>query len=98
MDLKRHQILGKKLRTSLEEALECILVRGEESFQRRTQPGQIQQQFDWAVSIGDMVLIAVLEHLEYGPIANLPDYLKRGMDRSVEYFFGDWWKADESDA
>lgn len=98
MELKRHQILGKKLRATIEETLECLLVRGEESYLKRTTPGQIQQQFDRVLSIGDMVLLGVLEHLGFGPIKDLPSHLNRGMDRSVEYFFGDWWKTDESDA
>ncbi len=44
------------------------------------------------------VMHAVLEHLGYGPIDRLLDRLNIGVDHCVEYFFGDWWLGDESDA
>ncbi|MHC4402972.1 MAG: hypothetical protein ACYTG0_25200 [Planctomycetota bacterium] len=43
-------------------------------------------------------MYAVLEHLGYGPIEDLTAHLKRGVDRCLEYFFGDWWVGDEDDA
>jgi hypothetical protein len=36
--------------------------------------------------------------LGYGPIDGLVAHLERGVDRAVEYFFGDWWSGDEYDA
>lgn len=40
----------------------------------------------------------VLEHLGYGPIEGLRQRLDEGMDAAVDYFFGDWWRADPEDA
>ncbi|MES2790451.1 MAG: hypothetical protein V4719_12645, partial [Planctomycetota bacterium] len=98
MSVKRYQVLGKALHSSLEYTLKSVLVDSESHYSERTARGQIQQQFDRVLNIGDMVAAATLEHLGYGPIDNLHIYLNRGVDRSVEYFFGDWWIPDESDA
>lgn len=96
--MKRHQILGKELRATLEYTLHSLFVRGEAKYLERTAPGQIQQQFNRALSIGDSVICAVLDHLGYGPINGSSAFVNRGVDRSIEYFFGDWWVPDESDA
>lgn len=98
MNKKRHEILGPKLRETVETTLHLLLVRGEAKYQERTAPGQPQQQFDRAFRIGDMVNLAVLEHLGYGPIDELAVHLNKGVDYCLEYFFGDWWVGDESDA
>jgi hypothetical protein len=45
-----------------------------------------------------MVNVAVLEHLGYGPMQDLAMHLNKGIDYCNEYYFGDWWVADESDA
>jgi len=98
MALKRHEILGKNLFETPEVTLDLVLVQGEERYVRRTAPGQIQQEFDRALNVGDIVFCAVLNHLGYGPIERIEFYLHRGVDRSIEYFFGDWWTHDAADA
>jgi hypothetical protein len=97
VSMKRHQILGKQLHNSLEECL-TALARGEAITARRTAPGQPQQQFDREGELSEIVIFAVLEHLGYGPIEHLASRLNRGVDRAVEYFFGNWWAGDEYDA
>lgn len=98
MTTKRHEVLGKQLHATLEYTLHSLFVRGEAKYKERTAPGQIQQQFNRSLRIGDMVNCAVLEHLGYGPIEGLRKHLDNGVDYACEYFFGDWWRADESDA
>jgi hypothetical protein len=48
--------------------------------------------------IGELLDFAVLEHVGYGPIQDLPGRLNHGVNCALEYFFGDWWKANEEDA
>lgn len=97
MAINRHQVLGKELRTSVEECLR-LLAQDEATYIERTAPGQPQQQFDRELGIGDAVACAVLEHLGYGPVEDLRARLEQGVDRAVEYFFGDWWRHDEYDS
>jgi hypothetical protein len=94
---KRHQILRKKLHTSRKVCLE-VMASYEPKYATRTARGQPQQQFEREMAIGRAVVYAVLEHLGYGPVEDLTAHLDRGMDRSLEYFFGDWWVGDEDDA
>ena len=99
MDLKpkRHQILGKNLHVPLEETL-GVLACTEAEYLQLTAPGQPQQQFARELQIERAVMRAVLEHLGYGPMEDLASYLHRGVDNTLEYFFGDWWALDEFDA
>ncbi|MGD9724661.1 MAG: hypothetical protein AB7E98_24985 [Pirellulales bacterium] len=64
----------------------------------RSVPGQPHQQLVRESQVARSVICAVLEHLGYGPIDNLAWRLNHGVDCSVEYFFGDWWRGDEEDA
>lgn len=95
--MKRHEVLGKKLRASLAYTLESRAKR-EADYVTLTAPGQPQQQFAREGIIDAAVGYAVLEHLGYGPIKSLARHLNRGVDRSIEYFFGNWWQSDEDDA
>ncbi len=95
--MKRHEILGRNLHETREITL-SMLAKGEAKCLQRTAPGQPQQQFDRERQIGLAVGHAVLEHLGYGPIERLPERLNAGVDQTLEYYFGDWWKADEDDA
>jgi hypothetical protein len=67
-------------------------------FVARTAPGQPQQQFARERQIGSAVWRAVLEHLGYGPIDGLLEHLNAGGDHTLEYFSGEWWKADDDDS
>jgi hypothetical protein len=95
--MSRYKVLGKKLHTSLDECM-TALASGEHRFLKRTAPGQPQQQFDWVMRIEESVMYAVLEHLGYGSIKDLASELNRGVDRAVQYFFGNWWIGDEDDS
>jgi hypothetical protein len=97
MTIARREILGKKLHTSLDVCLECM---DQEAalYAESTAPGKPHQAFARESQIRWAVRWAILEHLGYGPIQNLSDRLNEGVDRSLEYFLGDWWHADESDA
>jgi hypothetical protein len=48
--------------------------------------------------IGALLDFAVLQHLGYGPIKDLAERLNHGVNCAVDYFVGDWWKANEEDA
>lgn len=63
-----------------------------------TAPAKPHQAFPRESQIRWSVRCAVLEHLGYGPIENLSNDLNQGVDYSLQYFFGDWWRADETDA
>jgi hypothetical protein len=97
MVLKRHEILEKKLHATLEYTLSSIAESESENLER-TAPGKPAQQFAREWEIRTPVRCAVLEHLGYGPIENLVGRLNRGVDRAVEYYFGDWWRGDEYDS
>ncbi len=97
MSMKRHQILGRELFTSLDECL-TVLAEQESDYRKLIAPGRPQQQFTRERWVNNAVMHAVLEHLGYGPIKGLISRLEQGVDRAVEYFFGDWWVGDEHDA
>jgi hypothetical protein len=97
MTLKRHEVLGKKLHNSLQEFLN-ILRAYDAEYSQRVAPGKPTQQMSRESHIMDAVAHAVLEHLGYGPIENLAGRLNQGVDDSVEYYFGDWWRGDEYDS
>lgn len=93
----RFEILGKKLRNSSEEC-QRNLAKSDATGEECIAPGKPHQQFAREGLISRAVIYAALEHLGYGPIENLSHRLNQGVDRAIEYFFGDWWRADESDA
>lgn len=97
MNKKRHEILGKDLHCTWQETLDSI-AEAEANRVRQTEPGQPQQQFSRELQIGAAVNIAVYQHLGYGPMEDLEAQLNRGLDRALEYFFGDWWVTDEFDS
>lgn len=43
------------------------------------------------------VSYAIIQHLEVFRVDCLEDKLNTGVDRSIEYFLGDWWKTNEID-
>jgi hypothetical protein len=90
MTLKRHEILGKNLYNSLEECKRC-LEKLEAMNLESIAPGKPQQESGRRSQIDCAVIWAVLEHLGYGPIENLAGLLNQGVDRAIEYFYGDWY-------
>jgi hypothetical protein len=60
--------------------------------------GLYQEHFGRNEEIGTLLDFAVLEHLGYGPIKDLALRLNQGVTCALDYFFGDWWKANEEDA
>jgi hypothetical protein len=94
---KRHQILGRELHETLEVTMD-VLARGEALHAERSAPGQPHQQFARLLQLEDATIYAVLEHLGYGPIPDLSAKVNQGVDRALDYFFGDWWVGDEDDA
>jgi hypothetical protein len=94
---KRHNVLGFKLRESVPVTLD-LLKQSEAMCAERTVPGWRNQYFTRLLQLDDTVVYVVLEHLGYGPIEGLEAKLHTGVDRALEYFFGDWWKGDEADA
>jgi hypothetical protein len=97
MTQKRHEILGRALRTSVEVCLDCM-AQEEAMYIEVTAPGKPHQAFARESQIRWAVRMAVMEHLGYGPIEDLPKRLNDGVDKSLEYFFGDWWQTDDADA
>lgn len=97
MSLKPHEILGKKPYFSLEKYTQ-VLNREFATYPDWIAPGKPNQQISREAHIDYTVNCAVLAHLGYGPIEDLAGRLNRGVDDSVEYFFGDWWRGDEYDA
>jgi hypothetical protein len=95
--MKRHQILGRELFEPLDVTIK-LLDEGIARAIERTAPGCPQQQFIRLLHLDKIVFFAVLEHLGYSPIDNLRSRIDSGVDRAVEYFWGDWWKGDEEDA
>ncbi len=91
--MKRHEILGNHI----EGDLAAITRRREARFEKRTKIAGKSQQLTRESDLDLHVVFAVKEHLGYGPIENLESRLQRGVDRSVQYFTGDWWKSNESD-
>ena len=85
--MKRHEILGRNLHETREVTLSLMADR-DAKFVARTAPGQPQQQFARERQIGSAVWRAVLEHLGYGPIDDLLEYLNAGVDNTLEYFLG----------
>ena len=97
MGKKRHKILGKELYETPATTLQ--LIRGsEERYAKETAPGRPEQQYARERRTDLAVVYAVFEHLGYGPVEDLESQLNLGVDRSLEYFFGDWWRGDASDA
>ena len=97
MSQQRHEILGKNLHTSLEECMQCM-AKEQAMYLEFTAPGKPHQQFARESQIRWAVRSAVLEHLGYGPLEGLSSRLNEGVDRALDYFFGDWWRLDETDA
>jgi hypothetical protein len=97
MALKRHEILGKNLHSTVEECVQCMAAE-EAMYREFTAPGKPHQVFARESQIRWAVRCAVLEHLGFGLVENLSTHLNQGVDRSLAYFFGDWWRADETDA
>lgn len=95
--MQRHEILEKQLRETREDTLR-ILAREGALHDEQTAPGKPHQQFARAVQMDAFVSYAVFEHLGYGPVEGLVDRLNTGVDRAVEYFFGDWWRGDADDS
>lgn len=95
--MKRHQILGKNLHTTLEECLYCF-ARREKEYPERTIPEKKTQQFTRELYISEKVSYAVFDHLGYGPTEGLREHLDRGVDEALEYFFGDWWQRCPRDS
>jgi hypothetical protein len=95
--MKRYEILGKRLHNSREQFLHFLEKGDADALARRADPRSFQQ-FDRELQISGIVTYAVLEHLGYGPIENLAAKLERGVDNAIEYFFGNWWVGNESDA
>lgn len=95
--MKRHQILGRELRETHDVTV-SVLAREAALHQEQTAPGRPHQQFPRAVQMDAFVSYAVFEHLGYGPVDDLSSRLHTGVDKAVEYFFGDWWRGDEDDA
>jgi hypothetical protein len=94
---KRHEILGRSLHETLEVTL-AVLARQEAKRAERMAPGSPQQQFDRVFDLDLAITYATLEHLGYGPMPDLHARLNLGVDRALEYFFGDWWRADPHDS
>ena len=95
--MKRHQILGRELRDSVQNIL-SLLAKGEASDLQFIGPGKPHQRFARAMQFENAVTYVVMEHLGYGPIPDLKSRIHTSVDRAVDYFFGDWWRGDESDA
>jgi hypothetical protein len=94
MTFKRHEILGKKLHTSMEE---CISVTEDEfaEYAESIAPGQTGQHDTRSGIVDATVRCAVLEHLGYGYIEDLPNRLNFGADRAVDYYYTDWFCPEE---
>jgi hypothetical protein len=94
MTLKRYEILGKKLHSSLEE---CMRMTNDEfaTYADRIAPGKRKQESHRRYHINACVHCAVLEHIGYGPVEDLVGRLNHGVDCAVEYFFGDWYRPEE---
>lgn len=95
--MARHEILGCKLRETRDVTLAC-LEKDDQDALSRIGSRQRAQQFDRQMLIMRIVYRAVLEHLGYGPIDGLRERLDLGVDQTIDYFPGDWWKTDEYDA
>src|SRR5262245_5729141 len=97
MNAKRHQILGKNLHNSVSDCLDVL--RSSDQDDRALIAAGNRSQFGFRLSLILASLhYPVLEHLGYGPIEDLRQRLDEGMDAAVDYFFGDWWRADKEDA
>jgi len=97
MTQKRHEILGRKLFDPLDVCL-SVLAQGDALDAEQTAVGSARQQFARESELRRTVAYTVLEHLGYGPLPSVSARLNRGVDRAVEYFLGDWWRASESDS
>lgn len=95
--MKRHQVLGNNLRTSVEKCLSLIDTDDCET-RELIVAGKHSQQIARSTLIRRSLFRPVLEHLGYGPIEGIRTRLDEGMDDAVEYFGGDWWRAHKSDA
>ncbi len=95
--MKRHEMLGLNLHDPLDEVMKAVAMGMENSATHIAQ-GKPNQEFPRFMQFEDIVIHASLEHLGYGPIPNLKPMLEQGVDRAVEYFFGDWWRKCENDS
>jgi hypothetical protein len=95
--MKRHELLGRNLVETVEKTLDSI-ERGIRRHTERIQPGQPEQEWSRLRLIGDALSFAVMEHLGYGLVPRLRERLDAGVDQTLEYYLGDWWKGCESDA
>ena len=88
-------MLGRNLHATLEYTLHSLLVRGEE---RWTAGEPHQARFSnsltepWRSAMPSRVLS--LNILDTAP-SKVWAHLDRGLDRAIEYFFGDWWRGDD---
>lgn len=98
MTRPRHQILGKDLHVPLAESL-GVLAQDEKDYEVETKPGLLPggQNGTRGNAIANALFYAVLEHLGYGPIDRLKTRIERGVDEAVDYFWGDWWRANDND-
>ncbi|MBN1591538.1 MAG: hypothetical protein JW888_18635 [Pirellulales bacterium] len=93
--MKRHEILGRELFETRDWTIEHI--HTDKLAARLATPNSNSQQFIRELDISRHLWFAAMEHLGYGPIPDAVNQLNRGVDRSIEYFFGDWWQQNEDD-
>ena len=88
--MKNYELLGHQWESfmSLPEFLEYLEKDGVEfrnAPRAETRSSQIQQMLEYPA----------IQHLGFGPIDGVREKSERGVDLSIEYFFGNWWDAEE---
>lgn len=93
--MQRYRLL-KKIPPFNAEEYESVALEREEMYRLAIGKGNWEQRLREG-SISLSVNLAVVQHLGIFEVDCLLERLNTGVERSIEYFLGDWWKCNELD-
>lgn len=94
--MKRHEVLGRQLSASLADTVTWL--QEDDVVMHLSRPARNPQQFVRELDLSRNLMAGVMEHLGFGTLAFTKQSLNQGVDRAIEYFYGDWWKEFDEDA